>query len=163
MPVDIAMLRGINVGPHKRMKMEKLRSSCDALGFAKVKTYIQSGNLVFQAPKLSSAAAAKKVEAQIVKDFGFSADVISRTAEEMKKVVEGNPLLREPGLTRRNFMWCFWLKLPRPRRSRKWKSSPCRPTKSVTPAKKSTFIFRMAFQEAASGNTIWIALCRSLG
>jgi uncharacterized protein (DUF1697 family) len=96
--VYIALLRGINIGPHKRMKMEKLRASCEALGFKNVKTYIQSGNVVCQAAKLSSDAAAKKIEAQIVKDFGFSADVIARTGEEMKRIVMGNPLLKEAGV-----------------------------------------------------------------
>ena len=96
--VYIALLRGINIGPHKRMKMEKLRSCCESLGFKEVKTYIQSGNLVCRAGKLSSEAVAKKIEAQIEKDFGFSADVIARTGEEMKQIVTGNPLLKGPGV-----------------------------------------------------------------
>src|SRR5262249_1731512 len=96
--VYIALLRGINVGPNKRMKMEKLRASCEALGLRDVRTYIQSGNIVFQTAKLSAAASAKRIEAQIVRDFGFSAEVIARTAEEMKQIVSGNPLLKEPGV-----------------------------------------------------------------
>jgi uncharacterized protein (DUF1697 family) len=98
MPVYIAMLRGINLGPHKRMKMEKLRSSCAALGFAEVKTYIQSGNIVFCARKAGPETLAKKLELQIVRDFGFSADVILRTQQELEQVVSGNPLLREPAI-----------------------------------------------------------------
>jgi uncharacterized protein (DUF1697 family) len=81
MPVYIAMLRGINIGPHKRMKMEKLRACCERLGFVDVKTYIQSGNVVFRAPKLSPAALSKKLGECIVKDFGFTSEVISRTRE----------------------------------------------------------------------------------
>lgn len=96
--VYIALLRGINIGPHKRMKMEKLRACCESLGFKEVKTYIQSGNVVCRAGKLSSEAVAKKIEAQIEKDFGFSADVIARTGEEMKQILNGNPLLKEPGV-----------------------------------------------------------------
>src|SRR5204862_1149300 len=98
MTTYIALLRGINIGPHKRMKMEKLRASCEALGFAKVKTYIQSGNIVFQTGKLSSANVSKKIEECIVSGFGFSVEVVSRTAEEMKAVVSGNPLLKESGI-----------------------------------------------------------------
>ena len=45
MQVYIAMLRGINVGGHKRIKMEQLRASFEKLGFEQVKTYIQSGNV----------------------------------------------------------------------------------------------------------------------
>ena len=145
------MLRGINVGPHKRMKMEKLRSSCEALGFVKVKSYIQSGNLVFQAPKLSSAAAAKKVEAQIVKDFGFSADVISRTAEEMKKVVEGNPLLREPGIDRSKFHVVFLAEAPSPEAIKKVEVLTLSPDKVRHSGKEIYFYF----PNGVSGSSIW--------
>src|SRR2546430_6876194 len=98
MPVYIALLRGINIGAHKRMKMEKLRASCEALGFAGVRTYIQSGNVIFKAPKLSPAALSKKLGECIVKDFGFSSEIISRTREEMKAIVDGNPFTKERGI-----------------------------------------------------------------
>lgn len=97
MPVYISLLRGINLGAHKRMKMEKLRASCAGLGFEQVATYIQSGNLVFKAAKLSADAVSKKIEKQIECDFGFHADVITRSAEELKKIIASNPLLKEPG------------------------------------------------------------------
>jgi len=98
MAVCIALLRGINIGPHKRIEMEKLRRSCEGLGFKSIKTYIQSGNLVCQAGKLSADAAARRIEAQIEKDFGFSAAVIARTTGEIKRIVDRNPLLQEPGI-----------------------------------------------------------------
>ena len=84
MPVYISLLRGINVGAHKRMKMEKLRNSCAELGFGQIATYIQSGNLIFKGGKLSAEAVSKKIEKQIECDFGFHADVITRTADELK-------------------------------------------------------------------------------
>src|SRR5437016_14003120 len=96
MPVYIAMLRGINVGPHKRMKMEKRRASCEALGCQQVKTYIQSGNVVLQAAKLSASSLARRMQERIVTDFGFSSDVVLRTRKEMQKIVKSNPLLKEP-------------------------------------------------------------------
>ena len=95
MPIYIAMLRGINIGPHKRMKMDKLRACCEALGFTGVKTYIQSGNVIFKAPKLSPAALSKKLGECILKDFGFSSEVISRSREEMKKIIHENPFTKE--------------------------------------------------------------------
>ncbi|HET7893122.1 MAG TPA: DUF1697 domain-containing protein [Candidatus Sulfotelmatobacter sp.] len=95
MPTYIALLRGINVGPNKRMKMEKLRASCEGLGFEEIKTYIQSGNIVFRAPRLSPAALSKKLEECISRDFGFSADVITRTSVEMEQIIKKNPLLKE--------------------------------------------------------------------
>ena len=95
MPIYIALLRGINVGPHKRMKMDKLRLTCEGAGFEKVCTYIQSGNIVFIAARLSPAALEKKLGEAIARDFDFSCDVIVRSREELKKIIETNPLLKE--------------------------------------------------------------------
>jgi uncharacterized protein (DUF1697 family) len=98
MPIYIAMLRGINVGRNKRIKMDKLRSSFEAMGFEAVKTYIQSGNIVFKAKKTSPSTLAKKLEEQIVKDFGFSAPVIVRSSDEIEAVIGNNPFLSEAGI-----------------------------------------------------------------
>ncbi len=98
MPIYISMLRGINVGGHKRIKMNQLRKSLEALGFEQVKTYIQSGNVVFKTAKSSPAALSKKIEESILKDFGFPASVISRTADEMSKMIAENPFLKQRGI-----------------------------------------------------------------
>jgi uncharacterized protein (DUF1697 family) len=98
MPTYIALLRGINIGPHKRMKMEKLRASCESLKFTDVQSYIQSGNLLFRAPKLTDSALSKQIEKCIERDFGFSAEVIIRTREEMKSIVNSNPLSKDKGV-----------------------------------------------------------------
>ena len=98
MPIYIAMLRGINIGPHKRIKMERLRSSFAGLGFDSVQTYIQSGNVVFKAGRASASNLCKKIEGQLIADFGFQVSVILRTSEEMEKIVRGNPLLKEKGV-----------------------------------------------------------------
>ncbi len=97
MPIYVAMLRGINLGPHKRVKMEALRKSFESLGFKSVRTYIQSGNVVFKAAKTSSARLCKKIEEQITRDFGFSCLTILRTQAELRKVIEENPFLKRSG------------------------------------------------------------------
>jgi uncharacterized protein (DUF1697 family) len=79
--IYVSMLRGINVGGHKRIKMDQLRASFQALGFEQVKTYIQSGNVVFKTGKLSPAGLSKRIEERILKDFGFPVSVISRTSD----------------------------------------------------------------------------------
>jgi uncharacterized protein (DUF1697 family) len=80
------------------MKMEKLRASCETLGLRQVKTYIQSGNIVFQSPKLPPEAIARELEEQIAMSFGFSSDVIIRTKDDLEQVVQRNPLLKERGI-----------------------------------------------------------------
>jgi uncharacterized protein (DUF1697 family) len=98
MPAHIAMLRGINIGPHKRIKMDRLRASFEGLGFDQVQTYIQSGNVVFKAGKISAVSLCKKIEGKLLDDFGFSVSAILRTQKEMEKIIRDNPLLKEKGI-----------------------------------------------------------------
>lgn len=93
MPVYVALLRGINLGGHKKIKMEELRASLAAMGFDDVKTYIQSGNVVFKTAKISDKALSRKIEATILSKFGHSVSVIIRTADEIKQVIANNPFL----------------------------------------------------------------------
>lgn len=98
MPVYIALLRGVNLGPNKRMKMEKLRESFNGMGLEQVQTYIQSGNVVFKAGRVSQAALCRKLEARIIADFGFSSSVITRTQEELGQAIERNPFVKKRGV-----------------------------------------------------------------
>jgi uncharacterized protein (DUF1697 family) len=98
MPVYVALLRGINLGGHKKIKMDELRAALAAMGFDDVKTYIQSGNVVFKAAKISDKALSKKIEATILSKFGHSVSVIIRTAEEFEQVIANNPFLKQPDI-----------------------------------------------------------------
>jgi uncharacterized protein (DUF1697 family) len=95
MPVYIAMLRGINVGGHKRIKMDQLRVSFEKLKFEQVKTYIQSGNVVFKTRKTSTSVLSESIEKQILNDFGFSVSVVSRSSDEIARAIEVNPFVKE--------------------------------------------------------------------
>ena len=98
MPTHIAMLRGINVSGHKIIKMERLRACFAALGFSNVKTYVQSGNVIFEAANDSPAGLSQKIEQNISRDFGFSVPVFLRTAEEMGEIIQRNPFLKDAAL-----------------------------------------------------------------
>lgn len=112
MPIYIAMLRGINVGGHNRIKMDQLRTSLEALGLVQVKTYIQSGNVVFKAAKISPAALSKKIENQILAQFGFPVSVICRTAEEIAATIENNTLLKQRGIDEEKLHVAFLSDVP---------------------------------------------------
>ena len=114
MPIYIAMLRGINVGGNKRVKMDLLRASFEALGFEQVKTYIQSGNVVFKSRKTATSALSKKIEERIISDFGFPASVISRSSEELGKMIESNPFLKERGIDPEKLHVMFLSESPAP-------------------------------------------------
>jgi uncharacterized protein (DUF1697 family) len=94
----IALLRGINVGGHKIIKMDQLRKAFEGLEFANVATYVQSGNVVFKSPKKTSADLSRKIEEMLLRQFSMSVPVIVRTAEEVGEVLRNNPFLKERGI-----------------------------------------------------------------
>src|SRR5271156_4385700 len=114
MPIYISMLRGINVGGHKRIKMDQLRKSFEALGCEQVQTYIQSGNVVFKTGKLSTSALSQRIEKQILSDFGYSVSVISRTADELSKAISNNPFLKRRGIDPEKLHVMFLSEAPAP-------------------------------------------------
>jgi uncharacterized protein (DUF1697 family) len=91
----VALLRGINVGGNKMIPMAALRAALAEIGFADVRTLLQSGNVVFRA----AARAPGKLEALLEKEagtrFGFSPDFHVRTADEWRGVVAANPFPNE--------------------------------------------------------------------
>lgn len=91
----ISLLRGINVGGHKKILMADLRTLYESLGFASVRSYIQSGNVVFRTEEDGAPALARTIEDAISDAFGFDVPVILRTAHEMGAVVRDNPFLPE--------------------------------------------------------------------
>jgi uncharacterized protein (DUF1697 family) len=111
--IYVSMLRGINVGGNKLIKMEKLRQSFEALGFEQVKTFIQSGNVVFKAKAPSPAKLSKTIQDRILVDFGFSVPVVSRTADELRKTIERNPFLKERGIDAEKLHLMFLSDAPR--------------------------------------------------
>ncbi|MGN6369904.1 MAG: DUF1697 domain-containing protein [Phycisphaerae bacterium] len=90
-----AFLRGINVGGKVMVPMAELKKAVESLGYAKVMTVLNSGNLVFEAGPKKSAAVEKELEGAIAKRFGLAVEVMVRGAAEMERVVAENPFKRE--------------------------------------------------------------------
>jgi uncharacterized protein (DUF1697 family) len=91
MAVHVAMLRGINLGPNRRVPMAELRALLSGAGYEDVRTYVQSGNIV-----LASAARPARVERElrtlISGRFGFDVPVIVRSRAQLAAVVKADPL-----------------------------------------------------------------------
>jgi uncharacterized protein (DUF1697 family) len=87
----IVLLRGINLGPNRRVPMAELRELFAQAGFEDVRTYVQSGNIVLSSDA-EPAALEQQSERLIADRFGFEVDVIARTRDELAAVVERNPL-----------------------------------------------------------------------
>ena len=86
-----ALLRGINVTGKNMIKMETLRATFELLGFTDVKSYINSGNLIFETAKTDDAKLAKKIHDAIQAEFGFNISVMVRTMAEIEEVVAWDP------------------------------------------------------------------------
>ncbi|MEN6290555.1 MAG: DUF1697 domain-containing protein [Methanobacterium sp.] len=91
----IALLRGINIGRNKRIKMVDLVKAFESLGFKNVKTYLQSGNVIFEHDFSDIMEIAGSIERKISETFSFSVDVIIRTRDELENIVKGNPFIKE--------------------------------------------------------------------
>jgi uncharacterized protein (DUF1697 family) len=94
MSIYIALLRGINVGGKNKIKMAELKSMFEAMGLSRVKTYIQSGNVLFESDE-EEEPLFMRLEQEIEVTFGIALKVILRTSEELIKVAENCPFSKE--------------------------------------------------------------------
>lgn len=90
MKTYIAFLRGINVSGKKKVPMQSLRSLCTGLGFQKVQTYIQSGNIVFEYQETDAISLEIVLTDAINKEYGFEVPVLVKTVSQIKAIVAQN-------------------------------------------------------------------------
>ncbi|MDC1321755.1 DUF1697 domain-containing protein [bacterium] len=91
METYIALLRGINVGGHKKIPMAELRELLSKKGLKNVQTYIQSGNVVFQSSQGNKEKLELKIHDVINKHFGFEVPVLVNTPEGLQQIFDECP------------------------------------------------------------------------
>jgi uncharacterized protein (DUF1697 family) len=91
----VALLRAVNVGGTGKLPMAELRAMCEAAGFAHVRTYIASGNVVFDS-EADEAAVKVALERALTRQAGKATGAIVRTGAEMAEVLAANPFRNEP-------------------------------------------------------------------
>ena len=89
--VYVALLRGINVGGKNKVDMKRLKAAFEDAGMTSVKTYINSGNVIFSSTVRSRARLGEILEDAIVRAFGFEVRVLIRDLENIKTIVETLP------------------------------------------------------------------------
>jgi uncharacterized protein (DUF1697 family) len=92
----VSMVRGINVGGNRPLKMDRLRAIHEGLGFRSVRTYLQSGNAVFEARGPDADGHAVALERRILRDCGFDVTVAVRSSQEMTAALRANPFIGRP-------------------------------------------------------------------
>lgn len=94
MTTYVALLRGINVGGKNKVKMADLRALVESLGYERVQTYIQSGNIVFDSSTRSAGKVVDAISGAITRDLALDVTVLVRTAAELDALLATNPLDR---------------------------------------------------------------------
>jgi len=107
----LSMLRGINVGG-KKVPMAELREVYEALKYKNVRTYIQSGNVLFDTKATDEDALSATLEKKITARFGFEVPVVIRTEKELAAVLKKNPFLKEKNLQEDKLYITFLAEIP---------------------------------------------------
>jgi len=87
----VAFLRGINVSGQKLIKMEELRTHFGIPGFKNIVTYIQSGNVLFDAIEADEAKLRTKIEKQLAAKLGYNVPIIIRSMKDIENIIKNNP------------------------------------------------------------------------
>jgi uncharacterized protein (DUF1697 family) len=89
----VSLLRGINVGPTTTVKMDEVVSLYKSLGLKNVRTYMRSGNVLFESPQTDPEKCPGILEKQITLRVGFPVKVLIRSGEELRQIISNNPFL----------------------------------------------------------------------
>lgn len=139
MATYVSLLRGINVSGQKKIRMEDLRALYEDLGYGDVRSYIQSGNVVFTSGEKSAERLAASITGAIDQHYGFEVPVIIRTGKQMLAVSESNPYLERKGIDETKLHVCFLSGKANPAAL---KTIPTRDihTEEITPAGKELYL-----------------------
>lgn len=95
MDTYIVLLKGINVGGHKKVPMADLRELLTKSGFLDVKTYIQSGNVILKSSEIDFSKIEDIIQNAIMTHFGFEVSVLAKTREGLKQIFDASPFPEE--------------------------------------------------------------------
>lgn len=87
----VALLRGVNVGGNNMISMSSLKQSFESIGFTHVSTYINSGNIIFNAKETDARKLEVKIERLLVKEYELGSKVVVRSLAEMEQLVQSLP------------------------------------------------------------------------
>ncbi|MBC7552742.1 MAG: DUF1697 domain-containing protein [Taibaiella sp.] len=110
----VALLRGINVAGQKSVKMDALKTLFTANDFSNVATYIQSGNVFFDAAEEETGCLTQRIESMLKESLGFHVTTIVRKQAEIEKVIAANPYSESVTDENLKVYVCFLSALPEP-------------------------------------------------
>jgi uncharacterized protein (DUF1697 family) len=108
MQTYIALLRGINVGGNNKVDMKVLKALFESIGYKKVSTYINSGNVIFNSKETKTTTIAAKIERELQKAFGFEMRVVVRDRDNILKVAKTVPKTWENNAEQKTDVLFLW-------------------------------------------------------
>lgn len=151
--IHLSFLRGVNVGG-KKVPMADVRILYAELGFKNIKTYIQSGNVIFES-RLVPASAEKKIEKKLFEKFGFDISVIIRTENELSTVIKKNPFLKEKNIAEEKLYVIFLADFPDPELLKKLTEADYGPERFVIEGKTIYLYCPVGYGEAKLNNNFF--------
>jgi uncharacterized protein (DUF1697 family) len=112
MSVYISLLRAINVGGSKIISMDTLCELYAGLGFSHVRTYLQSGNVVFASSQENLPGKVTQIEARIEQVCGYHVQVFIRQVQDFQHILTHNPFLNQPGVDTSRLHVAFLYQVP---------------------------------------------------
>ncbi len=92
----VALLRGVNVGGKHIVPMQELRLLLNSKSYTDIKTYIQSGNIIFRSSVNNKSSINKKISSIIAKKYNFTAEVLTLTLADIQEAIDNNPFSVNP-------------------------------------------------------------------
>ena len=127
----IALLRGINVSGRNVATVTNIKRAFKSLGFENVRTYAQSGNVIFDCKRAEAGEMARSLEEKLNETFGLSTNVIIRTQTELEKIIENNPLIDSSEIALDKFYVTFLSDMP---------DKTVSSNRDITPGQGETFV-----------------------
>jgi uncharacterized protein (DUF1697 family) len=109
----VSILRGINVSGQKKIVMKDLKVLFEELNFKNVRTYIQSGNIIFEFAKINNKRLSELIGTKIFEKYKFNVPVLVLNVSELNRIMEKNPFVKEKGIKKEKLHVTFLDKDPR--------------------------------------------------
>lgn len=156
MKTCISILRGINVSGRNKILMKDLKAMYEDMGYENVRTYIQSGNVIFEtAKKKSDQALAQEIEDKIKATFGFDVPVITRSADEINEVLTHNPFLKRKDIDPAKLHVTFLAETPSKENWEQLKGANYLPDEFIVAGKEVYLHIPVSYGHTKLNNNFW--------
>ena len=155
MTTFIALLRGINVSGQKKIKMADLRAHLEELDLRNIRTYVQSGNVIFESKEPDATFLERQIEKKILEKYGFEVVVMVKMTRELLYVLENNPFIKSGGKDTSRLYVTFLSNIPDQEQLRKLETVNYSPEEFILDGKNIYFFSPQGYGKAKMNNNFF--------